>query len=244
MIRLLYIPLISLLIISCKKEEDRNCWKGHGEETSIEIPLDSVHTFHLEQRIKYRIFEDNQRKVVIKGGENMVGLIDLSYDADTLTISDLSKCHFLRDSDRMVEVEIHYPTYHTFYFTASDSVIFENTIQSDTLIIEMKEAGGSMVLDVDNYRTEIVVSRGTANYILTGRSDIAGIKVQDKGFADASNFTAEYIFGFQNSTSDLYLNLDSSSSLITIHGTGDVFYKGTPFALTADGVGSGKLIQY
>lgn len=244
MIKLGYISLIILVIFSCKKAEDRNCWKGHGEEATLELPLDSVHTFLLEKRIKYRIFEDDQRKVVIKGGENMVGLIDLSYDEDTLTISDQSKCHFLRDSDRMVEVEIHYPFYHTFYFTPSDSVIFENTIHSDTLIIEMKEAGGIMLLDVDNYRTDIVVSRGTANYILTGRSDVASIKVQDKGFADATNFTAGYIFGFQNSTSDLYLNLDSASAQILIHGTGDIFYQGQPNALSLEGVGTGKLIPY
>ena len=100
-----------------------------------------------------------------------------------------------------------------------------------------------MVLDVDNYRTDIVVSVGTANYVITGHSSNAEIKVQDKGFADASGFTADNLFGFQNSTSDLYLNLDSSNAEIIINGTGDIYYTGTPLTMTEDGVGSGQLIQ-
>lgn len=242
--RLIYISLLLLVITSCKKPEDRSCWKGHGEDTTIEIPLDSVSSFRLGKKIRYRIFEDDERKIVIKGGENMVNLIDLSYDGYELTISNQNKCHFLRDYKREIEVEIHYPHYYNFYMEASDSVVFEDTIHSQTILIEMKEAGGTMVLNVDNYRTEVVVSIGTANYILSGHSVYGAVKVQDKGYADASNFTADNLFGFQNSTSDLYLNVNGALSEILINGTGDVYYTGTADSLSESGVGSGQLIEY
>jgi hypothetical protein len=232
-----------LATLSCKKPDERPCWKSHGEEVAVEIPLDSINTFRLGKRLKYRIFEDNQKKVVIKGGENMVGLVDLTYEGYELSISDKSKCHFLRDPERIVEVEIHYPEFNEMYFTASDSVIFEDTIHSKVLIIQMEEAGGSMVLNVDNIRTEIVASIGTANYVVSGHSNYGSIKVQDKGYADASNFTTDVLFGYQNSTSDLFLNLDGSEAEIIINGTGDVFYSGTADTLILSGAGSGNLIE-
>jgi hypothetical protein len=243
MTKLFYISALLVLVASCKKPEDRSCWKGHGDETTLEIPLDSVHSFYLGKRIKYRFFEDNERKVVIRGGENMVKKVNLEYDNYDLTINNLNKCHFLRDHERKIEMDIHYPEYRYMYLTVSDSAVFMDTIHSDTLVIEMKEAGGEMVLNVENFRTEVVVSIGTANYVLSGHAVLGAVKVQDKGFADASNFTADKLFGFQNSTSDLYLNLEGSQAEIIINGTGDVICKGVPDTLIQSGVGSGKLIQ-
>lgn len=240
---LTYISLILLVMVSCKKPEDRTCWKGHGNQTSVEFPLDSIHSFYLGKKIKYRIYEDNERKVVIRGGENMIKQIELDYSDHKLTINNLNKCHFLRDHERKIEVDIHYPVYDTLYLTASDSIIFKDTIKSPVLFVEMEEAGGTMLLNVDNVKTEIVVSIGTADYILGGHASSALLKIQDKGYADASNFTSDNLFAYQNSTSDLYLNLHGAIATVWIAGTGDVYYSGTPDSLSLQGVGSGKLIE-
>ncbi|MBD3638184.1 MAG: DUF2807 domain-containing protein [Crocinitomicaceae bacterium] len=234
-----------LVFVSCKKKDERSCWKGNGVDSSLEIPLDSVDTWNMfGSHVKYHIFQDTSRKIVVRGGANLIKLIGVEQDGYDVTVTNNNKCHFLRDPDKIVEVEIHYPHLRRFFFEPSDSVIFEGTVVSDSLIIQIAHAGGSMVLDVDTEFTKVVVSRGTGNYVLSGNSNIAEVKVQDKGFGDATNFTANSIFVYQNSTADLWVNLEGANAQVDIDGSGDVHALGQPNSLVKNQVGSGQFIPY
>ena len=250
--RLTFIIYYSLFIISssfvltfssCKKSEDRKCYKSTGDPTEIEIPLDSVHTFKLYKNIKYRIFQDTLRKVVVKGGANVVNFIDVENEHGIASIHNENKCNFLRKSEDYVEVEIHYPYLERFYIEPSDSVIFENTITADSLIIELREGGGSALLDVDVNFFAINVSYGTADYTLSGTANNSEVKNQNNGFADASKFNAGYIFVYSNSTNDLKIDLTNSDALVVIEGTGDIYYSGNPAAANVNQIGSGTFIK-
>lgn len=238
------IGIVCVILVSCKKSDERSCWKGHGNDTSLEIPLDSVNSWRLGKGIKYRIIQDNQKKLVVKGGENMVKLVQADYDGYELNIHNENKCHFLRDAERHIEVEIHYPVIRKIYAEPSDSLIFEGKFNADTIRVELAFAGGTMLMDTQAEYLQIVVAIGTGDYILSGYAKHAEVKCQDRGFADASNFTAKSVFVYQNSTADMFVNLDSTSALVVIDGTGDVYAKGNPGLLTTDIIGSGKLIQY
>lgn len=241
---LLVIAAILLMGLSgCKKPENRSCWKSNGVTDSLVIELDSVAKFSLGPNIKYRIHESTDKKLVVRGGENMVNLVDASYSDTELRIENHNKCHFLRKGERFVEVDIYYPHYRRFFIEASDSVVFVDTIYSDSLDINLRNGGGSLVLTVSNDFIEINVSRGAADYTLSGQSDRGIIKIQNNGFADATNFSANSIFAYQRSTADLYLNLEAASSYVLLEGTGDVYYTGTPLDLTINGKGSGQLIE-
>lgn len=240
---IVFLHLLLLVISSCKKSEDRGCFKSTGDATSIEIPLDSVHSFNLYKNIRYRIFQDSLRKVVVNGGENVVNFIDVQNENGIVSIRNTNSCNFLRKSEDFIEVEIHYPYYKEFYIEPSDSVIFENTIEADSLIIEIREGGGSAKLDVDVNFISINVSYGTADYVLTGQANNAEIKIQNNGFADASGFNAPYIFIYNNSTGDLKIDLTNSDAFVVIEGTGEVYYSGTPDAIDLNTIGSGQLIK-
>ncbi|MEO9532123.1 MAG: DUF2807 domain-containing protein [Crocinitomicaceae bacterium] len=240
-----YISFVCLLfLIACEKPENRKCWKSEGDQATLEIGLDSVNSFRLEKNIKYHLYESSEKKIVIHGGSNMVNQIGLSYLDGELTVSNENKCHFLRNAERYLEVEIYYPTYNRVYLEPSDSVIFHGTFYSDTLLLEMRYGGGTLILDVDNDYTSIVASEGTGNYVLSGHSNQSEIKIQHNGFGDASGFTSNYMFAYQNSTADLNINAEGCSVNALIQGSGDIYYKGTPTGLSLSGSGGGKLIQY
>jgi Putative auto-transporter adhesin, head GIN domain len=242
--QLLYILIIlSLSLASCKKAGERTCWKGQGNSDSLVLGLDSINSFRLMKDIKYNLYESDEKKMVVKGGENMIQQIGLEYDANELTVSNRNKCHFLRSGERSIEVDIFYPTYSEMYIEASDSVVFQDTIHSN-IQIEMRNGGGSLVLNVANNSTKIVVSLGTADYTIAGQTNYAELKVQNNGFGDASGLIANSLFAFQNSTGDLYVNFESADALVLIEGTGDVFYRGIATQIDLQGKGSGKLLEY
>jgi hypothetical protein len=239
----LFLALISVFVMACKKSEDRACYKSTGDQTEIEVPLDSVHTFKLYKNIKYRIFQDTLRKVVVRGGQNVVNLIQIENESGVVSVHNKNKCNFLRNSEDFIEVEIHYPYLERFYIEPSDSVIFENTITADSLIIELREGGGSARLDVDVNFFAINVSHGTADYVLSGTANNAEVKIQNNGFADASQFNAGYIFVYNNSTNDLKIDLTNSDAYVVIEGTGDIYYSGNPSAANLNQIGSGSFIK-
>jgi Putative auto-transporter adhesin, head GIN domain len=236
--------ILILAFTSCKKKDERSCWKGHGDESSLEVPLDSVYNWNLGHKIKYRIFQDTMRKLVVKGGENMIKLIDAEMVGNDLFVTNNNKCNFLRDSDRGVEVEVHYPYLGRFFFQPSDSVIFVGTIVTDTLNIEIAFAGGSLVVDVNADFLNLVVSRGAGDFTVSGQANRAEIKAQDRGFADARNLTAASYFAYQNSTSDIYINLEGANAFVLMDGTGNVYSTGQAAQLSTEIKGSGQLIQY
>ncbi|MFT5821412.1 MAG: hypothetical protein ACI8ZM_002665 [Crocinitomix sp.] len=235
--------LICVLTVSCSKPEDRSCLKGAGEYTEISIPLDSIRAFHLNKKIKYRIFQDDSYKVVIKGGSNLVSQIEFDNRDNVLYVSNHNKCDFLRYPEDLVEVEIHYPYLKDFYVDATDSVVFEGQVRGKSFKVEMRNGGGSLIADVDVDIISMVVSNGAGDYTLTGKAKEAELKVQNNGTANAIGFRSVYTYIYQNSTADLYINLDNSSALIVIDGTGDVLYKHNAGNIETEGVGSGQIIK-
>ncbi|MEX1002642.1 MAG: DUF2807 domain-containing protein [Crocinitomicaceae bacterium] len=240
-----YIIAVGVLLafFGCKKKEDRKCWKGHGEETFIEIPLDSVRSFDLGKGIRYKIYQDDLNKVVIRGGANMVNLIEVEDRQDTLYIDNNNSCNFLRDHERDVVVEIHYPYLQDFYIEPSDSVTFENTVSGDFLKIEIREAGGSLKLNTDVGFLYMVVSHGSGDFTVSGKATSAQLKVQHNGYGDARNFKADQLLVYQNSTAPIKINADNTKLEVEIQGIGDVFYTGTPIEVSLAGNGSGELIK-
>lgn len=242
-----YIVIALLLMgsFACEKPQDRTCFKGGGAYAEIELPLDSVSKFTFNRDIKYRIFQNDQKKIIIKGGQNLIQHIEVRADEkQELFISNNNKCNFFRNNKGLVEVEIHYPYLNDFLMRISDSVVFENTINTEVLTIIMEEGGGSLRLDIDVFQVVIIVANGAGDFNLTGQaSNKAELKVQNNGTANAAYFISPYFFLYQNSTADMFVNLNNSNALIITDGTGDIYYIGYPKSIIQEGVGKGRTIE-
>lgn len=241
----IFIIAVSFLsFISCRKAEERSCFKGTGGYAEQIYSLDSVRAFHLNKNIKYRFYQDNQRKVIVKGGKNLIQQIEIDVRDNVLYATNNNGCRFLRGYDDIIEVEFHYPFYNRIYAEPTDSVVFENTITGYNLDIEMRNGAGSLKIDTDlKNKLTLVVSYGAGDFTLTGKAAQAELKVQNNASANATGFWAKYIYFYQNSTADLFINLGGISTLAVIDGTGDVFYIGVPSNVEREGLGVGEMIQ-
>lgn len=241
--KLIALSVLYVLIFSCKKSNDRSCFKSNGTEKEIEYALDSVDRFKLYKNIRYHIYQDTLRKVIIKGGENVVNLIELTYDSTALSITNKNKCNFLRDFDNQILVEIHYPFYKWIYSETDDSLVFKDTISSAYLYVDQFLGGGKVMLNTDADVLVMNASNGVGSYVLGGHADYADLRVQAGASGDATNFTSHSFFLSQNSTADLKVNLDSAAANIKIKGTGNVIYSGDPDTIILSKTGDGELIE-
>lgn len=67
--RLILFISISIILFSCKKAEDRTCWKSAGDETKLEVSLESFDKLFLREHIVYELVQDSLNKLVITGGD-------------------------------------------------------------------------------------------------------------------------------------------------------------------------------
>ena len=56
---------------SCKKAENRSCWKKAGDQITKIIPLPAFHKMELHQRLKIELIQDTANFLEIVAGEKM-----------------------------------------------------------------------------------------------------------------------------------------------------------------------------
>lgn len=233
-----------LLFLACHKSEGRRCWKSFGDQTSLEISIDSVQRMVLNSGLTYVMHQSDERKVEIIGGGNMVKLVEVITDNYQLEISNQSYCNFLRDFDKKVKVHIYYPRFTDVYAEISDSIIFVDTITGNLMQLEMRESGGVATITADLNDLRIIVSAGPGHFVAKGFAKYATLKTQGQGYGDALNLKSNFIFGYQNSRAPLRLNLEGAEANILIDGAGNIEYVGTPKSIMLDENGAGKFIKY
>jgi len=239
-----YILVVILIVLSCEKPESRNCFKGNGEIKSIEIALDSIQEFRLYKGIKYNFYQDSLRKLVIRGGGNVVNLISVDQSNYITEIHNDNKCHFLRANSLPLEIDIHYPSYSKIYSESSDSLIFMDTIISNLLDIQLRDGAGTLKLNVNVNQLNLTVSYGVGEYIVGGITNNARLVIQNLGRGNALNLTSNNLYIYQNSNADLLVNFENSIVKVDFYGNGDVKYIGIPLSLNINGSGEGEVVTY
>ncbi len=240
----LFIILITFSVWSCKKSEDRSCYKSFGELTEVEYSIDSVQEFKLYKKIKYHFYQDTSRKIVVRTGKNMQKFIEVKTEKYTTTINNYNHCNFLRDNDKKVEVDIHYPHYNTIYAEPSDSMVFIDTLKGEYAIIHLRDGGGTLKLNVNMNQIQVGISYGAGNFIIGGQTNYAHLSIQNLAYGDALNLKTNELSIYHNSNNDLLTNFDSSNVKVLFYANGDVRFVGEPLSLSVDGIGDGEVIHY
>jgi len=236
--------LITLVLSSCKKAENRPCFKSSGDLSELEISIDSVQKFELYGGVVYNFYQDTLRKIVIKGGENVIGFIDVKQNAYVTSVNNLNSCNFLRDYDNKITVDIHYPHYKSIYAEPTEPMRFIDTLRGDDTKIELRNGGESLDLTVDIKSLKLEVTFGAGSINVNGKSNYLKLVTQNLGRINALGVSSVDMFIFQNSTTDMPVNLQNSNVKVHFSGNGDVRYIGVPYVLDVSGEGDGEIIAY
>jgi hypothetical protein len=236
--------LSTICIASCKKSKDRGCFKSSGDVTELEVSIDSIQKFRLFKGIVYNFYQDTLRKLVIKGGDNVIGFIDVTQGNYEVSINNLNSCDFLRDYDDKITVDIHYPHYTSIYAEPTEPMRFMDTLTGNQIKIELRNGGESLDLNVDVNRLLLNVSFGAGRINVYGRTGFLKLATQNLGRINALGIKADDMFIYQNSTTDMPVNFDSTNVKVHFKGNGDVRFVGVPNVLEVTGDGDGEVITY
>jgi len=242
-----YFVLISIALVvisSCKKSEDRNCFKSTGKEVTIDVDLEDFTGLYLLQNLTYHLVPDTKNFARITGGENVVKHVSFNYFDSTLYVINENKCNFLRSYEKSIVVEIHYTFIHSTRFVGSETLTNSDSIRGEFFNLYVDKGSGSVDLAIDTEFSNAIVADGVGDYTLRGKVRYAHYQLQDNGFADVTKVIATEGLEITTSSSGIMKCRANGIPLkVNIHGSGDVWYYGVPSSIVLNKTGDGELIN-
>jgi len=235
--------LLLLVLISCRKPNERPCLKKSGSFAVKEIQLGAFNRLFLKEHISYKLIQDSTNKIVIKGGANLIGFINVQAEEGVVSISNDNKCNFFRKYE-VVEVEIHFTSLMNILFEGTEKLSCADTLNVNYLSVTLRDGGGSMDLLVNamNIRTDI--TNGWGDLVLRGNTNTASYQVLGNGFVEARELHVRDSINFISSSSTIQkINASNCKLKVEINGIGDIWYNGLPTAIIKHEYGKGKLID-
>ncbi|WP_343636573.1 DUF2807 domain-containing protein [Fluviicola sp.] len=219
----------SLLVFSCKKPENRTCFKLLGSETTKEIQLASFNQLDLREHVEYVLIQDSLDKVVLKGGKNLLNLIEVKSEGGILTIENKNRCGFLRNAKKVVVAEIHFTHLINIRFIGTEPLTNVGTINTDYFTFYSRDGAGDVILDINAIQIDAEANHGWCNFTFTGTAQKARICAKSNSYCDVSGLTvSDSIYVASETVGDIKINADN----LVIHGyiteSGNILYKGTP----------------
>ncbi len=237
--------LLALLLplFSCKKAEDRSCFKSIGAETQKDVPVAGFNELFLGHNMNYSLVEDTIPFVRLTGGENLLNLIDFDAQDSILSITNKNRCNFLRKYDRLVHAEIHFTKLQRIDYKGSHDLIGLDTIRGAFFNLRLAQASGNVNLLVNTDFLNGFVNDGSGDYTFKGYTKFAHIQAYSNGFADARELLVENKLEVTSrSTRSVMCHAEGIQLKVTINGTGNVYYSGTPVSIELERTSSGNLL--
>ena len=241
---LLKILLLSLMFFSCKKAEDRKCWKPVGEIVTEERSLESFDKLELYDGIDYILIQDSLDFLKIEGGKNLINFIETEVEYGLLTIRDNNRCNFIRELPAKIEIEIHYTrvvqVYNESHGTISGAISMPSGfLQWDNWI---GATDINLTLDIDS--AEFALHTGAPHFTPSGEANNIWYYTSGFCFVDGTNLVAQNGQAHNAGVGDIRIRVENGWMACIVENYGNVFYTGDYGTIDFQDRGEGEIIPY
>lgn len=230
------------LIASCKKSEDRACFKSLGKTVKEWRPAAGFDFIYLHDNINLVITQDTFHSIEVEAPENLLRFIKTDIEGTDLTIKNLNKCDFLRSYKYEINVYVSLVSLENIYFTGSGKITSANTIKTPELVINFWSASGTLDMAVEAGTSACNMHTGPGDITLKGSAGVGSVYSMGNGFMHLNDFSIGYAFVNNSGTGDFFINVQKEMS-VAIHSLGSVYYTGDPLMKKTEITGKGELIK-
>ncbi|MCR9174181.1 MAG: DUF2807 domain-containing protein [bacterium] len=240
----LFVISILLAVASCKKAEDRSCFKSAGPETTIVRDLENFHGIFVGPNVNIVLIQDGADQVHITGGQNLVNFITSDIEDGVLRIVNENKCNFLRSYKHEVTVEVHYSGMSFIEFEGTKPISSQTTMTGNNLTVVIRDGAGLVDLDLAYNNMNLTITNGWGNFDLSGSVGNLVMNIRNNGFGSTYDLDVTNAIDIVSNTAGLIqVNTEGADCNIQLQSTGDVWYIGSPNSLTSTELGEGVLID-
>jgi Putative auto-transporter adhesin, head GIN domain len=229
-------------VFSCKKPENRRCFKSWGKETVREIPLENFQALDLHEHMEFVLIQDSLNKVVIKAGENMVNFIETSVSDGVLLIKNKNKCRFLRDKKKTIRVEIHFTYLLNIKFAGTERMYSMGTLDLDYFTMTIRDGAGPINLNVNALVVNTDISHGAGDFTISGSALKARFIIKTNGFCDVTGLqVADSLYVGSETSGNMKINANNTNVKGFLKQNGSIYYVGAPLSMDIAVTGTGAV---
>ena len=235
------ILILSLISFSCKKPEDRQCYKGRGEDISTEMSIEGIESATLGRNIKFVLIQDSTEKVVVKTGKNLINFLKISFVNKHLEISNNNKCNYLRYNKNEVLVELHIKSIRRIYYKGSEPLTNVDTLSWGSFSLISND--NAAIIDLNVQMDSLYFSNPYAWPIvnLKGICNFCQINIEGDAKMNLRNLKVCNTFNYESESSQFgEINLQNTLKFVgQLRGNGDVGYRNDPIEIFTSNYGKG-----
>lgn len=238
--------LAVVCITSCKKPEDRACFKSAGDLTSITFDLPDFETVKILEKLEVTLIQDSINYIEIHGRNHLIHQVAFEInDEGVLVLENKNKCGFLRAYKKNeIQIDLHVKTLREIQFFGTFDLHTKGIINTPTFTLKTEDSGATAHLNVNCGQLFISQGHGYGDFTVSGTCNTARIMIQSNGFGNTEHLiVANELYVSNNTPVTSTVNIDGAIATIAINGTGNVIYKGVADSLIRVGSGSGMLVN-
>ncbi len=243
--KLIFIFLSYVFILpACKKAAPGDCFNSTGKITEEMRTTGNFRNIILYDNVNLHLIQDSlAEKVKVEAGKNLLKKIITRIDsAGWLEIRNNNRCNWIRNFNIPVDVYVWFPTLDSIEYHSVGNVDNVDTLRIKKFVINVKEGGGEIRLNLHTDELFTNLHSGTADIRCFGQTLVSFVYSAGFGKIDNSGLKAEQVYALTKSGNNMWIYANKIL-VVAIKGLGNVYYKGNPSQISVSGNGSGKLIK-
>jgi len=235
---ILLFALLLFVLTSCEKN---NCLSSGGDIIIEERGLDKFKYIVINNNFEIYLKNDTVHKVEIEAGNKLIPYIETKVEGDTLTITDLNKCDFVKgyDSKKLI---ISVDTLKQITLYASDLYTVD-TFKVHSLYVLFLSQLAYCDLTVDAHSFKLSIWYASGDFKVSGKTDVAYLGTEQTSFIYAENLENTTCNVNNNSMGDCYVKA-GKNLYYSIRNSGNIYYSETPdTVIINEHSGTGKLFK-
>lgn len=239
--KLPFIILIILIINSCKKPSNRDCWKSNGEIISKKTEWNQMSKkIQINDDIDILLINDSTDKIIIEGPNNLINHIEVTDEYGKIIFRNNNRCDFLR-KPLPIKIMYHYTSLNLVELHGYGSLTNYDTIYHNLNISALK-ALSKINLCVNNDSTIFINESGSTNLNISGKCNYFYAFSNGMAPLQAIDLECEKAHGHSSALGEFYINA-SHTLIIELRSSGNVYYKGDPIQTSFINNGQGEIIK-
>ena len=247
--------LVSLMTTSCSKIDAffRN-GEPVTEERNVGQPFSVVTMYH---NVNVTLAHDSHPHLELNCPKNLIGKVTTEISNDTLVIKNENNFNWIRSFDYSIDLIVYYDSLRSVNYCSIAKLRCSeplmgmsmpssevdstggsiDSLRKNNFVLRILEGSGDINLSIDCHVMKTVFRNGTSKVILNGYVGYAEHYLDSYGTIRAQDLSSNIVKVVSKSTNDIYV-WPRSTLMATLHGIGNVYYKGHPWIdqnCTSDG---------
>jgi hypothetical protein len=191
-------------------------------------------------KVNVVLIQENDFKVRVEGGENLLSSIKTEVLNSTLSISNNNTCDFVRSYDDKIIVYVSAPNFFDINHLGLGDITCQAVLTTDSIYYHIKNSG-DLYLNVNNKYVRGDIN-GNGDIICSGQTIFNLLNARGECHIKCGNLNTQISDFYLMTSGPSYLNVNQTLNII-IKNSGYVYYNGNPVTINKTITGTGKLIQ-